>query len=83
VPFEPRPADKPLTVASYDAGGGLTTYVDPVAVGDALPDAALFLSPGWYVTTPLEQTYQASWDVTPRAIRELLGTPQSGDQLRT
>jgi hypothetical protein len=22
VPFEPRPADKPLTVAGYDAGGG-------------------------------------------------------------
>jgi hypothetical protein len=80
VPFEPRPADKPLTVASYDAGGGLTAYVDPVAVGDDLPDAALFLAPGWYVTIPLERTYQASWDVTPRAIRELLGTMPGGDQ---
>jgi hypothetical protein len=80
VPFEPRPADKPLTVASYDAGGRLTAYVDPVAVGDDLPDAALFLAPGCYVTIPLERTYQASWDVTPRAIRELVGTPPAGDR---
>ena len=53
-PFESRPADKPLTVAGYDAGEPLTAYVDPVAVGDRLPDAALFLAletRAWYVTT--------------------------------
>ncbi len=78
APFEPRPADKPLTVASYDSGDGLTAYVDPLAVGDALPDAALFLAPGWYVTIPLEQSYQVSWDLTPRLIRELLEGPRAG-----
>ena len=83
VPFEPRPADKPLTVASYDAGGGLTAYVDPVAVGDDLPDAALFLAPGWYVAIPLERTYAASWDVTPQAIRNLLATSRAGGEPRT
>ena len=69
TPFEPRPADKPLTVASYDATGDLTAYVDPVAVGDRLPDAPLFLAPGWYVNIPLEATYQSSWAVTPQPIR--------------
>ena len=44
VPFAERPADKPLTVASYDPGVGLTAYVDPLCVGDHLPDAALFLA---------------------------------------
>ena len=38
-PSEPRPADKPLTIASYDAGE-LTAYVDPVAVGEPLPRSA-------------------------------------------
>jgi hypothetical protein len=43
-----------------------------VAVGNPLPDAPLFLAPGWYVNVPLEATYRASWDVTPRPIRDLL-----------
>ncbi len=69
-PFEPRPSDKPLTVASYDAGNGLTAYVDPLAVGDPLPDAPLFLTPGWYIEIPLERSYMAAWDGTPMPIRD-------------
>lgn len=70
-PFEPPPADKPLTVASYDASGDITAYVDPVAVGDPLPDAPLFLAPGRYVNIPLEQTYARSWSFCPKSIRDL------------
>ena len=70
-----RPADKLLTVAAYDAGDELTAYVDALAVGDPLPDAPLFLAPGWYVNVPLEQTYMASWDVTPKPIRDLVAPP--------
>ena len=70
-PFEPPPADKPLTVAGYDAGGAITAYVDPVAVGDALPDVPLFLAPGWYINIPLEQTYSRSWSLGPKSIRDL------------
>ncbi|HEX3152659.1 MAG TPA: hypothetical protein VHR66_31595 [Gemmataceae bacterium] len=55
-PFEAPLADKPLTVARYDAAGGITAYVNPVAVGDALPDVPLFHAPGWYINIPLEQT---------------------------
>ena len=74
LPSEPRPNDKPLTVASYDAGE-LTAYIDPVAVGDSLPDAPLFLAAGWYVNIPLEKTYLASWAETPQPIRELVDLP--------
>ena len=74
LPVEPRPANKPLTIASYDAGE-LTAYVDPIAVGELLPDAPLFLAPGWYVNIPLEQTYAASWSVTPKPIRDLVELP--------
>ena len=69
-PFEARPADKPLTVAAYNAWPDLTAYVDPVAVGDELPDAPLFLAPGRYVNVPLETTYRTSWDVAPKLIRD-------------
>jgi len=74
-PLSTRTSDKPLTVAAFDAGEPLTAYADNVAVGDPLPDAPLFLAPGWYVNVPLEQTYKASWDVTPRPIHDLIGNP--------
>jgi hypothetical protein len=80
TPFEPRPPDKPLTVASYDPGDGLTTYVNPVAVGDPLPDAPLFLAPGRYVNIPLETTYAASWAVTPQPIRDLVEAPPAAEK---
>jgi hypothetical protein len=75
-----RPADKPLTVAAYDASNELDAYLDTLAVGDVLPDAPLFLAPGWYVNAPLEQAYTASWDVTPKPIRELVAPPGAAVQ---
>jgi hypothetical protein len=69
------PADKPLTLAAYSAGLPKTAYVEPVAVGDMLPDMPLFLAPDWYVFAPLEATYQATWAVCPEPIRELLQPP--------
>lgn len=74
-PFEPRPPGKPLTVAAVEVAEDITAYSDPVAVGDALPDAPLFLAPGWYVNIPLEQTYAASWEVTPVQIRQMFDAP--------
>jgi len=69
---EPTPVDKPLTLVAYDAGPPKTSYVQPVAVGDVLIDMPLFLAPGWYVSVPLEATYQAAWRGVPRRFREIL-----------
>jgi len=66
------PARKPLTLASYSAGAMKKAYVEPVAVGESLPDMPLFLEPDRHVLTPLELTYQATWDALPIEIRELL-----------
>jgi hypothetical protein len=74
-PFDARPADKLLTVAGYDASDVLTAYVEPLAVGDVLPEAPLFLEPGFYVPLPLEATYQRSWAVLPEVIRLLVEPP--------
>lgn len=66
------PADKRLTLASYDAGSERVAYVEFVAIGDTLPEMPLFLKPGFYVPAPLETTYQTTWDVFPRALKGLL-----------
>jgi hypothetical protein len=67
-PFE-LPPDKPLTLAAYSAGTAITGYIEPLAVGDSLPDMPIFLTPDRYVPCPLESTYQASWDVFPKALK--------------
>ena len=72
------PADKPLTVAAYEVGEEIVAYVDPVAVGDPLPDAPLFLAPGWHVPCPLEATYQSAWEAVPAVWREELARPAGG-----
>ena len=69
------PSDKPLTLAAYDAGPPLVAYVEPVAVGDVLPDMPLFLRPEYYVPAPLEASYRATWDVFPAALKGLLEGP--------
>jgi hypothetical protein len=74
-PEMPIPADKPLTLAAYDAGPPLTAWVEPVAVGDILIDMPLFLAPEWYVSVPLEATYQAAYRGVPRRFREALEPP--------
>jgi hypothetical protein len=38
------PPDKPLTLAAYAAGTETVAYVEPVAVGDLLPDMPVFLT---------------------------------------
>ncbi|MGO9914781.1 MAG: DUF4058 family protein [Isosphaeraceae bacterium] len=69
---KPALPDKPLTLVAYDAGPPKTCYVEPVAVGDGLIDMPLFLAPGWYVSVPLEMTYQAAWRGVPRRFRAAL-----------
>jgi Protein of unknown function (DUF4058) len=68
-PFE-LPGGKPLTLAAYSAGPVKVAYVEPVAVGDVLPDMPLFLVPEQYVSAPLEPTYQVTWNDCPAAFQE-------------
>jgi hypothetical protein len=69
------PADKPLVVASYDAGLPRVAYVEPIAVGDVLPEMPLFLEPEFYVPAPLEATYRTSWELFPAVLKRRLETP--------
>lgn len=71
------PPDKPLTCASYIGGPTREGFVEPVAVGDTLPEMPLFLTPDVYVPVPLETTYTCAWDAVPAVWREVL-TGQNG-----
>ncbi len=72
------PAAKPLTAAAYSAAQPVTCYVEPLAVGDPLPELPLFLTAGRYVNVPLEQTYMAAYADVPqrwKAVIEAAGPP--------
>jgi hypothetical protein len=56
------PDGKPLTCVAYIGGPGAEAFIEPVAVGDSLPEMPLFLTPDVYVLVPLEATYQRAWD---------------------
>jgi hypothetical protein len=66
------PADKPLTLVAYECGLTTRAYIEPVAVGDRLPDMPVFLEPEACVTVPLEATYQVAFTVLPRRWRRVL-----------
>jgi hypothetical protein len=68
-PFTLSP-DKPLTLVAYVAGLPKTAYVEPVGVGDVLPDMPAYLDLDCYVPLPLEATYQATWATCPEDMRE-------------
>ncbi len=74
-PFE-LPPDKPLTAAAYSADSPVTAYIEPLAVGDRLPELPLFLQPGIYVPTPLETTYEVTWSKCPSAVKEVVQFPE-------
>lgn len=69
------PADKPLTLAAYVADPAPTAYVEPVAVGDPLPDMPLFLDPEQYINVPLDATYRGAYEGVPRYYRAVLEAP--------
>jgi hypothetical protein len=71
------PADKPLTVAAYAAGTETVAYVEPVAVGDPLPDMPIFLTADRYILCPLEATYQTAWEQFPAPLKGPLESPQA------
>jgi hypothetical protein len=66
------PADKPLTVVSYEAALPLRAFVRHLAVGDSLPDWPLFLEPNGCIQVPLEATYQSAFSFMPQRWRRVL-----------
>jgi hypothetical protein len=66
------PADEPLTLASYESAETVRAFVEPVAVGDVLPEMPLFLRAGAHVPVPLGATYDAAFAAFPSRWRRVL-----------
>lgn len=71
------PVGKPLTFVAYEAAVTTWAYIEPVAVGDRLPDMPVFLEPDFYVDLPLEATYAAAWESVPKRWRHVIEPPAS------
>ncbi len=73
-PYTPPPG-KPLTFAAYEARGRNTfsAFVEPVGVGDPVPDRPLFLAPDLQVSAPLAATYDTAWRGYPAFLRAAVG----------
>ncbi len=63
------PVDRPFQVVSYLAEKKVSSFIEPLAVGDRLPEAPLFLESGRFVRLPLEATYMTSFDAVPEHLR--------------
>jgi hypothetical protein len=59
------PEGKDRILVSYETRSERAASIEPVAVGDFLPDMPLFLTNSLHVMVPLEPTYQAAWDASP------------------
>lgn len=77
--FDPEdyvpPSEQPLMLAAYEARDVPEAYLEPIAVGDALPSMPIFLQPSWYILAPLEKTYQQAFRGVPEVWRRVLEVP--------
>jgi hypothetical protein len=75
-PFE-FDANQPLTLVAYVAGLPKTAHVEPIAVGELMPDMPAYLDEDHYVPVPLEATYMEAWKSCPEDMREVVEKGQS------
>ena len=69
-----QPQDQPLTLVAYEAKpfGGVTAYIEPIAIGDSLPEMPLYVSADGYVSVPLQATYDRAFAALPRRWASVL-----------
>jgi hypothetical protein len=76
------PSGKDRLLVSYETGSERAAFIEPVGVGDILPDMPLFLTNFAHVQVPFEVTYQATWEACPEEQRIAVETgraPQPDD----
>lgn len=73
------PPELPLSTFSYECDDCVRTYLEPLAVGDPLPDMPVFLYPGMYIEVPLEATYLSAWEAVPPRWQKVIEVPNITD----
>ncbi len=72
------PPESPLCAFSYECDDCVRTYLEPLAVGEPIPDMPVFLWPGMYIDVPLEKTYMAAWEAVPRRWQKVIAPQENG-----
>ena len=62
---------------SYVAFPCIEVFLEPVAVGDSLPEMPLFLTPELYILLPLDATYRSAWEAFPASGKRSSPPPHS------
>jgi hypothetical protein len=68
----PLPKGKRLTCVSYVGYPLAEVYLEPVAVGDKLPEMLVFVTRETYIKLPLEKTHRSAWDAVPSVWQDEL-----------
>jgi len=69
------PEDRPMSLIAYECADRVRTYLEPIAVGDVLPNMPVFLYPDMYIEVPLESTYNRAWEIVPERWRRVITGP--------
>jgi hypothetical protein len=75
------PTGKDRILVSYESGLERVAYIEPIGLGDSLPDMPLFVAPGLHVQVPLRVTYEANWKVLPEDFRQAIETGKMPEDL--
>jgi hypothetical protein len=70
-------SEQPLSLGAFIGGPCQEVFLERTAVGAVLPDWPLFLTPEYYISVPLEATYQSAWEAVPTYWRDVLTAPDS------
>ena len=71
--FELPPGQDRIFV-SYVAGPEKMAYIEPVGVGEQLPDMPIFLTEWSHILVPLGPTYDEAWRLSPEPLRTAVET---------
>lgn len=75
------PPESPLSTFAYECDDCVRTYLEPLAVGESIPDMPVFLYPNMYIDVPLEATYMAAWEAVPNRWRKVIASPGNPESL--
>lgn len=67
-----QPAEQPLTLVAYRADRPPEAFIQPISVGEDLPEMPVFLDPDHYVNVPLAPTYEQGWRGVPSIWRDVV-----------
>lgn len=72
-----QPKDKPLTFFGYKADifASETAFIEPIGVGDSLPDMPLYVATDGYILVPLQPTYDRAFAAMPRRWGNVFAKP--------